>query len=334
MKNLRRLKCKYCSSKYVTKNGVNKGSQRFICHTCGHTFIDNQAIPKMHYSTRTVANVLNMYYQGMSFAEIQRSLIQQENIYISRASAYNWVSRFSDLAVKNTDKYKPKVGDIWIADESVIRLDNRKMVDSKDDNLYSSAQKGRWLLFWDVIDVETKFLLSSIVTTTRRTKNSQILLIIEKASKRAGKMPETVVTDKIKSYLNGSKSDYRSKMKHGQSRPFTLKEDPDLIKHFQSIIKGRTRIIRVLKKRNALKKFMNAWIVQYNYFRPNNSLKGRTPAEIAGINFPFRNWEDLIEKPVLAISTKLGQFSNSKLAQKHLSAAGKKELEEPLQTPR
>ena len=39
------------------------------------------------------------------------------------------------------------------------------------------------------------------------------------------------------------------------------------------------------------------WLVYYNFFRPHMSLNDRTPASIAGIMFPFRNWKDICEQP-------------------------------------
>lgn len=77
----------------------------------------------MHNDTKTIANVLNMYYEGMSENEIRRNLIQQDTNYVSTGSVYNWVNRFTDLAVKEADKQTPKVGDTWIADETYIRID-------------------------------------------------------------------------------------------------------------------------------------------------------------------------------------------------------------------
>lgn len=43
--------------------------------------------------------------------------------------------------------------------------------------------------------------------------------------------------------------------------------------------------------------FMDGWLVHYNFFRPHMSLKDRTPAQVAGIKFPFRNWKDVTEQP-------------------------------------
>ena len=45
------------------------------------------------------------------------------------------------------------------------------------------------------------------------------------------------------------------------------------------------------------KKFLDGWLIHYNYFRPHTSLKDTTPAQMAGIKFPFRNWKDVVEQP-------------------------------------
>ncbi len=42
---------------------------------------------------------------------------------------------------------------------------------------------------------------------------------------------------------------------------------------------------------------MDGWLVHYNFFRPHMSLNDRTPASVAGIRFPYRNWKDVVEQP-------------------------------------
>ena len=66
----------------------------------------------MQYSTSKIADVLNMYYEGMSLYEIRRNLIQQHNDYISDVTALNWIRRFSKMAIIEADKYKPNVGSV------------------------------------------------------------------------------------------------------------------------------------------------------------------------------------------------------------------------------
>ena len=176
-------KCKYCQSENVIKYGKLKDVQRYFCKECNRKFANPDAIPKMQTSIRDVADALNMYYEGMSLAEIRRNFIQQDNNYLTRTTPYNWVQRFTKLAVDQAEKYKPNVGDIWIADETMIDLDGKNI----------------WL--WDIIDSETRFLIATHMSYTRTTKDAQQLM--KQAYDRTGKIPRVIYTDKLRAYLDG-----------------------------------------------------------------------------------------------------------------------------------
>jgi hypothetical protein len=106
--------------------------------------VSGDTIPKMQNSTKEIADVLNMYYEGMSENEIRRNRIQQKTNYISTGSVYNWVDRFTDFAVKEADKQIPKVGDTRIADETYIRIDKSK---ARVENPYSKSRSAKWIVF-------------------------------------------------------------------------------------------------------------------------------------------------------------------------------------------
>jgi putative transposase len=283
--------CKYCQSENLIKFGTHEGVQRYYCKDCNRKFVNNNAIPKMQNSTKTIADTLNMYYEGMSERKIRTNLIQQDQNYVGTGTIYRWVNRFTDLAVKEADKQTPKVGDTWIADETYIRIDKSK---ARVKNPYSKSRSAKWIVFWDIIDADTRFLLASHCATTRGIKDAQILM--EKASKKAGKIPKVVVTDKLGAYLDGIELAYGSETKHKQGAPFNIENNTNLIERFHGSLKDRTKVMRALKNKNTLEKFMDGWLVHYNYFRPHMSL-GKTPAQEAGINFPFKNWKDVTEQP-------------------------------------
>ena len=259
------------------KYGTYKGVQRYFCKDCNRKFIDNGAIPKMQTPTSQIADALNMYYEGMSLSEIRRNFIQQHNNYISRISAYNWVDRFSKLAVLEAAKYKPEVGSIWIADETMIDIDGKNV----------------W--FWDIIDSKTRFLLASHMSTTRTSKDAQILM--KQAFERAGKIPKIIYTDKLRAYLEGIEHTFGGETSHRQGGPFDIEDNTNLIERFHGTLKERTKVMRGLRTKNSARLFLDGWLVHYNFFRPHMSLKDKTPAEAAGIKFPFRNWKDITEQP-------------------------------------
>lgn len=287
--------CKYCHSESVIKWGQVNGIQRYFCKSCKRKFANPGTIPMMQTPTKVIADCLNMYYEGMSENDIRRNLIQQDENYVSTGSVYNWVERFTDLAVKEADKYQPKVGDVWIADETYVRIDQRKTGDSQVENPYSKSKKAKWLIFWDIIDAKTRFLLASHITTTRGTQDAKALM--DKAVAKAGKAPRVIYTDKLAAYLDGIEQTFGSDTRHGQGGPFDIENNTNLIERFHGTLKERTKVMRALKNRSTLKQFTDGWLVHYNFFRPHMSLKDRTPAQMAKIDFPFRNWKDLCEQP-------------------------------------
>ena len=47
--------------------------------------------------------------------------------------------------------------------------------------------------------------------------------------------------------------------------------------------------------------------MHYNYFRPHEALNDRTPAEVAGVKFVYKDWQDVVrgkeDKPSEVIDT-------------------------------
>ena len=271
------IECSYCQSENVIKYGKYKDTQYYKCKDCGRRFASADRIPKMQNSTRTIADAINMYYEGMSLAEIRRNLIQQDNNYISRISAYNWVDRFTELAVKEANKYKPDVGSIFVADETVIDIDGKNI----------------WL--WDIIDTKTRFLIATHMSYTRTTKDAQQLM--KQAYECTGKIPRVIYTDKLRAYLDGIELTFGADTKHKYGSPFDVENNTNLIERFHGTVKERTKVMRGLHTIDTAKKFLDGWLVHYNFFRPHTALKDRTPASVAGIRFPFRNWKDVVEQP-------------------------------------
>lgn len=54
--------------------------------------------------------------------------------------------------------------------------------------------------------------------------------------------------------------------------------------------------MRGMKSIKTAKLLMDGWLVHYNFFREHESLGDRTPAEKAGIKFPYRNWLDVVKR--------------------------------------
>ena len=150
--------------------------------------------------------------------------------------------------------------------------------------------------FWDVIDDETRFLLASRVSLTRTTRDAQALF--EQASKRANKVPETVITDKLYAYLDGIELAFGADTEHIQSQGFSIQPNTNLIERFHGTLKARTKVMRGLHNIESAIEFTDGWLVNYNFFRPHEALGNKTPAEVAKANFPYKSWRDVCQKGV------------------------------------
>ena len=56
--------------------------------------------------------------------------------------------------------------------------------------------------------------------------------------------------------------------------------------------------MRGLKNIESAIEFTQGWLAHYNYLRPHNALHDKTPAEVAGIDYPYKNWGAIIRNHV------------------------------------
>ena len=269
--------CKFCgSSSDVIKYGQFQGIQRYFCKKCARKFVDKDTLPRMKTSIKYIATALNMYYEGVSLSSISKEIKQQYGNSSSIVSIYNWVFRFTKEGLDYVLEYQPNVGDVWIADETVVKIEGRKI----------------W--FWEIIDTETMFLLASHMSLARTTQDARIL--IETAFKRSAKTPKVIITDKLQAYLDGIEQVFGAATKHVPARSLSIQPDASLIKRFRSSYKEQHKIIRRFKSIKTASLLLDGWYVHYNFFRPHESLEGETPANKAGIMIPLRSWLDVVKQ--------------------------------------
>jgi len=275
------VKCKYCQSENTIKYGKLGDTQLYYCKDCGSKFKDDDTLFHMKTPANQVSSALNMYYEGMSIKAIRRNLKQEYGNQPSTATIYEWIQKYTQYATDSIKGYEPKkIGDTWVADETVIEIDGQNV----------------WL--WDVIDYDTRFLLATRISRSRTTQDAQMLY--DRAVKTAGKEPEKVITDKLASYLDVR---YGKGTEHIQSKPFAVEDNTQMIERFHETLKQRTKVMRGLKNIESAHDFISGWLVHYNYIRPHTALDDKTPAGVAGINYPYENWADITRhkpsKPVV-----------------------------------
>ncbi len=120
----------------------------------------------------------------------------------------------------------------------------------------------------DILGCKTGFLLASGRSLDQG--DNIVDRLMEYASQKSGKSPERVMTD-------GGKS-----------------EDVRIARRWASILQERSKILNGLKSLEAVDRFLEGFLVYYNFLRPHDLLHGRTPAEAAGIKYTANTWMDVI----------------------------------------
>jgi len=290
MVSINQSNCKYCHDARVIKYGTYKGVQRYFCKNCNRKYVYTETLPKMQIPIEIVSDSINMFYEGMSLNEIRLNLIRQANKYVSKSSIYNWIKHFTELALKEEFDYKPKVGNIWTANETVIKI------------------SGSNVFLWDIMDCLTYFLLASHIALTRTTWNASTLM--ETAIKCAGKSPSIIYANSLASYIKGSECLSSDCKEHTDS--YNVQSGIHSSEPFSSSLENRDRILRRSKGIGMAKQYLNGFFIYYNFFRSHIYLNCRTPAQKAKTNISFYSWKDVVEKSNLM--TPIGKDYVSKLA--------------------
>lgn len=274
------VRCKFCGEqeRVVHYGRTAKGTQRYLCQACRRTFLDNKAPERMQFPVEAIALALNQFYEGQSLPKIRRQLQLTYGLRPSHSTLYRWLVRYSERAAKVLNEVPVKVSGTWIADETVIKL---------------KEKGGSKAWFWDIIDEKTRFLLASHLSESRGTKDAQTLM--EKAGKRADRLPNKVITDKLTSYLDGVELAFGAETEHIPAKRLTTKPGTQLIERFHGTLKDRTKVMRSMMRKGTAKIITDGWLAHYNFFRPHQALDNKTPAEVAGAERPFKGWVDVVK---------------------------------------
>lgn len=274
--------CKYCGSPDIMKYGIMHGIQYYICSKCRRVFTAKGTPYGRQTPSEQIGSSLSMYYDGLSFADIARHINQAYGNPVNVSTVYRWVIDYTNKALNILEPLTPKVSDIWVVDETVIKI----------------AGKNMW--FWDVIDNETRFLLASHISKNRTI--SDVATVMRRAQKRAKKSPHAIVSDSLSAYPDGIERIFGADSEHIQSWGMTEDINTNLIERFHGTIKERVKVVRGYKTFDTAELILDGFLIHYNFFRPHMALKDKgvdkTPAEVAGIKAPVKNWLELVKKDV------------------------------------
>jgi transposase-like protein len=276
--------CFFCHSQRLTKFGVrhNKSGdiQRFECADCHRTFSVNVGFDRMKHNPKAITTALQLYFSGESLRATQRSL-RLLGVEVSFKTIHNWIRKYVGLMAKYADQIKPEVGDTWRADELWVKV------------------KGDMKYLFAMMDDQTRYWIAQEVADTKERADARNLF--RRSAEIAGKKPETLITDGLRSYSLAFKKEYRNLYNDDGVKPVHIREialtsraHNNKMERMNGEIRDREKVMRGLQRSDT--PILKGIQIYHNFIRPHEGLNGQTPAERAGIKVEGENkWLTLIQ---------------------------------------
>lgn len=274
--------CLFCKSKSIVKDGVrhNKSAdiQMFNCKSCGRYFTVNLGFERMKHNPQAITTAMQLYFSGESLRNTSRSL-KLLGVQVSHQTVYNWIEKYTTLMTKYLDKITPQVSDTWRADELFLKV------------------KGNMKYLYALMDDQTRFWIAQEVAETKYTADLRPLFQLGKAV--AAKQPKTLITDGAPNFHEAYMKEFRTlnnelRTEHIQEIRMSGVVHNNKMERLNGEIRDRERVMRTLEKSDT--PILHGIQIFHNYIKPHQGLKGRTPAEAAGIEVKGKDkWLTLIQ---------------------------------------
>ena len=275
------MPCKFCSSDRTVKNGLARGKQLYRCKECGHQYLDNGSFVGMKTKTEVIATALNLYYDGLSVWKVQRQIAKIFKVDVSPTAIWKWVMKYSEFVDEYVSTLQPHLSGKYHHDETEIRV----------------GGKDRYL--WETLDKDTRFLVAHLLSVSRSSEDARNVFSQALSKQR----PSVLFTDGSFSYNDAFNKVYYTRYKTNRVEwvrrvGINARETNNIIERKHGTLKDRLRPTRGLKNDKTAAKWMNGYVINYNFVKPHIALKGKTPAQAAGLNVNA-DWGELIQQATL-----------------------------------
>jgi len=274
--------CLFCKSDRIMKKGLRHNQygdiQKFLCRACGRYFTINLGFERMKHNPQGITTAMQLYFSGESLRNTARSL-RLIGVQVSHQTVYNWIAKYTALMEKYLNKITPQVSDTWRADELFLKV------------------KGNMKYLYALMDNQTRFWIAQEVADTKYTADLRPLFQLGKAVAR--KQPKTLITDGAPNFHEAYEQEFwtqrlATRTEHIREISFDGVRHNNKMERMNGEIRDRERVMRTLETTDT--PILKGMEIFHNYIRPHMALKGRTPAEAAGIKVEGENkWVTLIQ---------------------------------------
>ena len=275
--------CPKCLSANYKKFGVrhNKNSgdiQRYLCKACNYRFTINPAFENSKASAKLITAAVDLYFKGVSLRKIADHLKQFYNFKIN-CSSY-------------VDSLVPQVGGVYQVDEMMlhVRKENNesKMMLSNPDNHTNRQFDNHYSWLWNLMDSTTRFWICSRISQKRDTKSGGALL---KEMKKRAPLPSALIHDGLPTYDDAFNKELftlkNPKIQNIRSISSGHQGLNSKVERLNGTVRDREIVMHGLDKAEPTQDLVDAMRIHYNFIRPHQGLKNRTPTEKAGIELPL-----------------------------------------------
>ena len=308
--------CPECAGDKVKKHGKQNGQERYFCKVCRKAFRAGGKAEGQKMDAEIVGSAIRDIYSGKSFKQTAEGLHDEYDLEKepAKATIYEWTRDYTDKAIAEMKGHKAQTGREWVADDLMVYIRRKK----------------HWL--WNVMDSETRYILASHLSPRRDANAARVVL--RKAVLAAEKPPETIMTDKLGSYISAVK-EVLPETRHMQSEGMGADLNNNLSERLQGTFRDRLKTLRGMDSRETGQRYLDGWVLQYNLFRGHEALRNQTPGERAKVNPPFKEWADVVKagaasRREVKAEARPASRSKSKLPQPEAAPAREAKVRKPL----
>lgn len=176
------------------------------------------------------------------------------------------------------EKITPNVSNAWRTDELYLKV------------------RGNMKYLYALMDDETRFWIAQQVADTKYTADVRPLL--HKGKEIANKRPKTFISDGARNFHDAYMKELftlkNPRTKHIKHIRMQGDHNNNKMERLNGEVRDREKVMRGLKKMET--PILRGYQLFHNYIRPHEGLKGKTPAEVAGILIRGDNkWLSLIQ---------------------------------------
>ncbi len=273
--------CPYCNCEETVGYGKRHGiriKQKYRCNGCKRIFIEEKDFERYKGNGKITTVILDLYFKGISSRGIQDHLKQFYELSLDHSNILRRIQKYSKIINEHVKTLKPELKDIWHHDEMKIQAG------------------GKWKWLWNIMDEDTKFLITTQVSTKANIKETR--KFFASAREQAQKEPEFLVTDGRHSYTNNIKREM-PETTHVRLTTITDKRsNNNNIERLNGTVRDRVKTMRGLQNIETAEIMTSGFRNYYNFIKPHSSIGGITPALKSGIGVEMEGnrWMALLKK--------------------------------------